>query len=85
MKQYKTVQVKIHSVGPLVIKDNDNAHNLRNVCFHRYLHGEIPECFNAYLVGEDAQHAILMLGRVIELTYFAMQNGGKFIVNYQYL
>lgn len=85
MKHYKTVQVKIHSVGPLVKGDPGHTHDRRNVSFHRIHDDQVMESFSAYLVGEEAHHATLRLGQLLELTYYSMQDGGKFIVNYQYL
>lgn len=81
MKHYKTVQVKIHSVGPLFLGDADHSHDRRNVCFHRIQDELMLDCFNAYLIGEDAHKATLKIGFPLEITYYSMQNGGKFIVD----
>lgn len=80
MKHYKTTTVKILSVGPLVKGDPGQSHDRRNVCFHRIHDGQEMDSFNAYLVGEEAHRATLRLGQLLELTYYSMSNGGKFIL-----
>ncbi len=80
MKHYKTVQVKIHSVGPLVKGDPGHTHDRRNVSFQRIQDDLVMDSFSAYLVGEEAHYATLTLGRLLELTYYSMSDGGKFIL-----
>ena len=86
-KQEKTIDISVVSIGPLVMggaNATDKA-DRRLVCYDRVLRGNEQEGFvlgersSAYLVGDDAYHQIICLGRRLRITYQYDKQMGKVI------